>query len=65
MKILLWLALAIALVVNISSSFIIEDSTRQALVSVSTGAIALASGITLFMKRERNRNRNRNPNPSS
>ncbi|MGW5861793.1 hypothetical protein ACWFRJ_06415 [Streptomyces sp. NPDC055239] len=53
MKIMLWLVLAIALVVNISSSFVIDDNTRQALVSVATGAVALACGVTLFVKREK------------
>lgn len=53
MKITLWLALAVALLVNISSSFVIDDDTRQALVSVATGAIALACGVTLFVKREK------------
>jgi len=53
MKILLWLILAVALVVNISSSFVIDDNTLQALVSVGTGAIALASGVTLALKREK------------
>ncbi|MFI8880468.1 hypothetical protein [Streptomyces sp. NPDC055243] len=49
---ILWLVLAVALIVNISSSFVIDDNTRQALVSVGTGIIALACGVTLFAKRE-------------
>lgn len=53
MKNMLWLVLAVALVINISSSFVIDDDTRQALVSVGTGVVALASGVTLFVKREK------------
>ncbi|MGW7065707.1 hypothetical protein ACWGII_21520 [Streptomyces sp. NPDC054855] len=53
MKIFLWLGLAVALLVNVSSSFVIDDATRQALVSVGTGAIALACGATLFVRREK------------
>ncbi|GAA3129523.1 hypothetical protein ACFQ0X_26625 [Streptomyces rectiviolaceus] len=53
MKITLWLVLAVALLVNVSSSFVIDDNTRQALVSVATGAITLACGVTLFVKREK------------
>ncbi|MFF1696767.1 hypothetical protein ACFVXC_24675 [Streptomyces sp. NPDC058257] len=53
MKIMLWLVLAIALVVNVSSSFVIDDNTRQALVSVVTGVVALACGVTLFVKRDK------------
>lgn len=53
MKIMLWLVLAVALAANISSSFVIDDGTRQALVSVTTGVIALGCGVALYVTRDK------------
>ncbi|MFF1375707.1 hypothetical protein [Streptomyces sp. NPDC058308] len=50
----LWLVLLVALTVNIASIFI-PDSLQQALISVPTGLIALAAGITLAVKKRKRR----------
>ncbi|WP_167355635.1 hypothetical protein [Streptomyces atriruber] len=52
MKALLWLVLAAALVVNVSTSFAF-DGAQQALISVGTGVTALGAGVALFLTRRR------------
>ncbi|WP_169801263.1 hypothetical protein [Streptomyces kanamyceticus] len=50
MKALLWLVLAAALVVNVSTSLAFEG-VQQVLISVGTGVVALGTGVTLFLTR--------------
>ncbi|MFJ6572467.1 hypothetical protein ACIQNU_34170 [Streptomyces sp. NPDC091292] len=50
MKALLWLLLLAAVAVNISTS-ILFDGTQQALLSIGTGVVALASGLALYLTR--------------
>lgn len=52
MKALLWLVLAAALAVNVSTSFAF-DGVQQVLISVGTGVVALGAGVTLFLTRRR------------
>ncbi|MFJ2774514.1 hypothetical protein [Streptomyces sp. NPDC087300] len=52
MKALLWLVLAAALVVNVSTSFAF-DGVRQVLISAGTGVVALGTGVGLFLTRRR------------
>ncbi|MEV0323508.1 hypothetical protein ACIBKX_06845 [Streptomyces sp. NPDC050658] len=52
MKALLWLVLAVALVVNVSTSFAF-DGVQQVLISVGTGVATIGSGVALFLMRER------------
>ncbi|MEU6823773.1 hypothetical protein ABZ921_24330 [Streptomyces atriruber] len=52
MKALLWLVLAAALVVNVSTSFAF-DGVQQVLISVGTGVTALGTGVALYLTRSR------------
>ncbi|MFI7316075.1 hypothetical protein [Streptomyces venezuelae] len=48
MKALLWLVLAAAIVVNVTTSFAL-DGVQQVLVSVATGVTALGAGAFLVL----------------
>ncbi|WAL95833.1 hypothetical protein [Streptomyces sp. Je 1-369] len=52
MKALLWLVLAAAVVVNVSTGFAL-DGVQQVLVSVATGATALGAGAFLVLTHRR------------
>ncbi|MFI2613232.1 hypothetical protein [Streptomyces sp. NPDC018584] len=52
MKALLWLVLAAAVAVNISTSLVF-DGVQQVLISVATGAVALGTAVTLYVTRRR------------
>ncbi|MEV3857882.1 hypothetical protein AB0J38_26585 [Streptomyces sp. NPDC050095] len=52
MKALLWLVLAAAIIVNVSTSFAF-DGVQQVLISVGTGVTAIAIGAFLFATRRR------------
>ncbi|MGY0060203.1 hypothetical protein ACWY4P_27280 [Streptomyces sp. LZ34] len=52
MKSLLWIALMIALVANVLTSFTF-DGVTQILVSVGTGVVVLASAAGLYVLRDK------------
>ncbi|MFF2805692.1 hypothetical protein ACFVT2_00670 [Streptomyces sp. NPDC058000] len=54
LKALVWCALAVALVVNVATSFAF-DGVQQVLISVGTGSVVIASAAALFLMRRRRR----------
>ncbi|MGA4849195.1 hypothetical protein ACOBQB_24135 [Streptomyces sp. G5(2025)] len=52
MKALLWLVLAAAVAVNISTGLVL-DGVQQTLISVGTGVVALGTAVGLYVTRRR------------
>ncbi len=52
MKPLLWLLLVVALIVNVSTSFL-WDGLTQVMVSVPTGVVFLGSAVALWLMRDK------------
>ncbi|MFE1953054.1 MULTISPECIES: hypothetical protein [Streptomyces] len=52
MKALLWLTLALAVIVNVFTSFAFEG-VQQVLISVPTGLVAITAAVALFLTRRR------------
>ncbi|MFF7655099.1 hypothetical protein ACFZCY_35565 [Streptomyces sp. NPDC007983] len=52
MKALLWILLVAAVAANVSTSFAF-DGGKQVAISVSTGTVAIASAIVLFLLRDK------------
>ncbi|MGW7294316.1 hypothetical protein ACWGIB_18250 [Streptomyces xiamenensis] len=53
MKPLLWCVLLLALIVNLSVNFVIDEGALQILLSVCSGVVLIGSGIGLWMLRDR------------
>ncbi|MFF2373931.1 hypothetical protein ACFVUW_06060 [Streptomyces xiamenensis] len=53
MKPLLWCVLLLALTVNLSVNFVVDEGALQIVLSVCSGVVLIGSGVGLWMLRDR------------